>query len=51
MSFSDEMQSATKRKDESLKCEICQLQFVNRTYLESHMVIEHEKHIAPSGVQ
>ena len=44
------MQS-TKKKGEGLKCEICQLQFVNKTYLESHMVIEHEKHIAPSGVQ
>jgi hypothetical protein len=34
-----------------LECRICHLQFVNKMYFESHMVMEHQKKILPSGVQ
>jgi hypothetical protein len=34
-----------------LECRICHLKFVNETYFESHMVMEHQKKILPSGVQ
>ncbi|AIC16255.1 hypothetical protein NVIE_019980 [Nitrososphaera viennensis EN76] len=44
------MQAIKKERPGSFECKICHLQFANEMYLESHMMIEHEKHMAPSGV-
>jgi hypothetical protein len=42
----------SKEEDESqnYECKICHLKFINKTYFESHIKIEHEKHLPPSGV-
>ena len=45
------MQEEKKDQRIDLECKICHLKFVSMTYFESHMKIEHEKHIPPSGVQ
>ncbi|HEX7031629.1 MAG TPA: hypothetical protein VF172_01380 [Nitrososphaera sp.] len=34
-----------------LECKTCHMKFVNKTYFESHMVMEHQKKLLPSGVQ
>jgi hypothetical protein len=45
------MQEKKKDEPKSLECEICHLRFVNKNYFESHLKIEHEEHIPPSGIQ
>ncbi|MEP0825625.1 MAG: hypothetical protein HRF40_09075 [Nitrososphaera sp.] len=43
-----------KEKEEGaklLECKTCHLKFANEAYFESHMVMEHQKKILPSGVQ
>ena len=38
-------------KSTYFECKICHLKFRNETYFESHMVMEHERRVSPSGVQ
>ncbi|AIF84123.1 hypothetical protein NTE_03467 [Candidatus Nitrososphaera evergladensis SR1] len=46
------MEKSRKEKLEGFECEVCHLRFANKTYLESHIIIiEHKKHMVPSGVQ
>jgi hypothetical protein len=33
------------------ECKICHLKFRNEIYFKSHMVMEHEKKVSPSGVR
>jgi hypothetical protein len=44
------MQESEREDSQNYECKICHLKFINKTYFESHMKIEHEKHLPPSGV-
>ena len=37
-------------REMDLECTKCHKRFANKMYLQSHILIEHEKGIAPSGV-
>jgi hypothetical protein len=39
-----------EEESQNYEFKICRLKFINKTYFESHMKIEHEKHLPPSGV-
>jgi C2H2-type zinc finger protein len=44
------MQEKNTEDSKTLECKICHLKFINKNYFESHMKIEHEEHLPPSGV-
>jgi hypothetical protein len=44
------MQESKAEELQNYECKICHLKFISKTYFESHMKIEHEKHLPPSGV-
>jgi hypothetical protein len=45
------MEQEEEDRSTYFECKICHLKFRNKTYFESHMIMEHEKRAAPSGVQ
>jgi len=40
----------SKEEPQIYECKICGIKFINKTYFECHLKVEHEKHQPPSGV-
>jgi hypothetical protein len=44
-------QKEKEKNPEYFECKVCHLKFRNEMYFESHMVMDHQKKVSPSGVQ